>query len=306
MPDVDVIVVGAGPAGSCAALDAGARRSVGDPHRTRPVPGLEEHVRRRGVPPRARRPPAELVGGSAGPTVDHPPGDDVDDADASAHHRLPHHRVGGGAVQRDDDVPARLRLVARRPGRGGGRTADLLDHRHGTAPRGRRAGRRRADRPARRRADGIARDRLRRRQLVPGEGGRSLRRGRRGQLHPRRQRDAGVAEGRDRRALQRARARRRRHRGDRLHRSGERWRLRLHEPRHGRDRRRAQAAQAGRAVAPAGGDHRRLQGAPRDRTAHRGVGDQGVLGPPHPRGGMVDDPRAWRATVCSSPGMPPR
>ncbi len=75
--------------------------------------------------------------------------------------------------------------------------------------------RRRAHRPPRRRPHGQGRHRLRRRQLVPGQGGRPLRPCRPRRLHRRREGDAGAAEGRHRRALRRARPRGRRHRDPR-------------------------------------------------------------------------------------------
>ena len=60
---------------------------------------------------------------------------------------------------------------------------------------------------------------VRRRQLVPRQGGRAVRPGRPGQLHRRREGDARPAEGGDRRALRRPRPRGRRHRDPRLHRA---------------------------------------------------------------------------------------
>ena len=113
-----------------------------------------------------------------------------------------------------------------------------------------------------------ARHRLRRGQLVPGQGSRAVpRRGRR-ELHARRQGGAGAAAGGDREALRPDRQRGRRLRDRRLHAGHRRRRVRLHEPRERRRRRRAQRDRAGRGQGAARGAHRRPQ-APPDGGAAR-------------------------------------
>ncbi len=166
----------------------------------------------------------------------------------------------------------------------------LLDHRHRIAAR--RAWRRggRHHRSPRRRHHRPGRDLLRRREQLPRQGGRAVRPGRRGELHARREGDARPAEGRDRRALRGARTAR-------------------------ASTSRSSAAPAGvngggfvytnldtvsvgvvlklpearRAAAAARGDHRRSQASPGDRSARRGRRGQGVLGARDPRGRSVDD-----------------
>ena len=197
--------------------------------------------------------------------------------------------VGAAAVQRGDGVPSRLRPLAGRQGRGRRRRpADVHDRRRAAA-RSRRRGDRRAHRPARRRHPRRRRHRLRRRQQLLRQGSRALRADRRRPLHARREGVDRPAQGGHRRALQRPRPRRRRHRDHRRHRRRQRRRVPLHEPRHARRRRRAEAAEAGRPAAAPGGADRRRQGAPGDRPARRGRRDQGVLGARDPRGRAGDD-----------------
>ena len=68
----DAIVVGAGPAGSCAATRARPRRPRRPAARAGPVPRQQEHVRRRRLPADPRRPAPALVGRGADPAVGHP------------------------------------------------------------------------------------------------------------------------------------------------------------------------------------------------------------------------------------------
>ena len=153
MPDrFDVVVVGAGPAGSAAALvlaRAGARRRAA---RARAVPRLEEHVRRGRLRPRPRHAHPALVGGGAGPALGH----------------APRRRWCSPARRRSPSTSARRRGASRpttaapptgptstpgwparptRPGRSA-RRSTTVDR---AAARRRRARRRRAHRPARRR-----------------------------------------------------------------------------------------------------------------------------------------------------------
>ena len=82
---------------------------------------------------------------------------------------------GAAAVQRGDRLPARLRPLARRQGRGRRRRAGLLHDRRRPAAGTGRSGRRRAHRPARRRRPGEGRHRLRRGQQLLRQGGRAPR-----------------------------------------------------------------------------------------------------------------------------------
>ena len=166
MTDVDVVVVGAGPAGACAATVLARKgRSVLLLERG-PFPGSKN-----------------MYGGVVYPRMLdllHPEWwDDVpyqrwvtrrstmlltDSQALTVDFRT--RGVGTSAVQRHDRVPTRLRPLARPQGRGRRRRAGVLDHRHRPAPRRRSSGRR-ADRPARRRRHGGRRHRLRRRQQLP-------------------------------------------------------------------------------------------------------------------------------------------
>ena len=152
-----------------------------------------------------------------------------------------------------------------------------------------RSGRRRAHRPARRRRAGEGGHRLRRGQQLLRQGGRALRPRHRRPLHAGCQGDAGPAQGGHRRALRGARPGGRRHRDRRRHGRRERGIVPLHQPRHRRRRRRAPAAHAGRAAASPRGDHRRPQGAPGDRAPGGRRRGEGVLGAPDPRGRAGDD-----------------
>ena len=115
--DVDVVVVGAGPAGSCAAtVLARAGHSVVLARAWR-VPRREEHVRRRRVPAHPRPAPPRVVGRGAGATMGHPSLDDDPHRRPGAHGRLPLGDVGPPAVQRCHRLPPRLGPLAgrRRP-----------------------------------------------------------------------------------------------------------------------------------------------------------------------------------------------
>jgi len=116
MPDFDAIVVGAGPAGSAAALVlARAGKQVCLLERG-PFPGSKNmyggviygRVLDTLIPRWWEQAPVQRVG--------HPAGNGDHDRDAVPHRRLPHHRVGRRPLQRRHHVPARLRLVAGRPG----------------------------------------------------------------------------------------------------------------------------------------------------------------------------------------------
>ena len=71
VPDVDVIVVGAGPAGATRGADPGAGRAQRRAARARTVPRLQEHVRRGRLPADPRRAHPAVVGGGADPAVGH-------------------------------------------------------------------------------------------------------------------------------------------------------------------------------------------------------------------------------------------
>ena len=200
MTDVDVVVVGAGPAGACAATVLARKgRSVLLLERG-PFPGSKNMYGGVVYPRMLDLSASRVVGRRAVPAMDHASFHDAPDRVAGLDARLPHRSVGTSAVQRHDGLPARLRPLAGTQGRGRRGRVAVLHHRDRAAPR-RRSGGRRADRPARRRRDRRRRDRLRRCQQLPGQGGRPLRRRRRQQLHTRRQRDDRPAEGRHRRAV---------------------------------------------------------------------------------------------------------
>ena len=182
---------------------AGPGRPAGLPARAGPVPRLEEHVRRRRLRPHPRHAHPAVVGGGAGPALGHPPRHGDHDRDPVAHRRLPHHRVGRGALQRvpPPSGPTSTRGWPTRPSRPA-RCSVTSTTATAPAARPHAAGSSacRTDRP-----DGDLtarlRHRLRRGQLVPGQGGRPLPpRGAR-ELHPRRQGGAGAAPRGDRQAL---------------------------------------------------------------------------------------------------------
>ena len=218
--DVDVVVVGAGPAGSAAALDAGPRRPRGAARSSGARSRAQEHVRRRGLPAHPRRARSRLVGGGARSSAGSPAGrrwcspttqaltvdfrtDGLGRAALQRRHRLPARlRLAGS--------PARPRPTARSSSAPPPSTGLLRDA--GGAVVGVRT-----DRP-----DGDLtrprRHRLRRRQLVPRQGGRPLRR----RSTPANftlgvKETLALPEGRHRRALRRARPRGRRLRDPRLH-----------------------------------------------------------------------------------------
>ena len=201
------------------------------------------------------------------------------------HRRLPHRGLGPPALQRGHGLPPRLRLVAgmRRPRP----RAPCCSPPPPSTGLLRDAGGRvvgvRTDRPG---GDITAR------LVIACDGVNSFLAKEAGlygpvdpdELHARREGDAGPAEGGHRRALRRAGPRGRRLRDPRRHTGRARRRLPLHEPRHARRRGRAEAAGAGRAAAPARGDHRRPQGPPGHRALGRRGRAEGVLRAPHPRG----------------------
>ena len=172
-------------------------------------------------------------------------------------------------------------------------------HRPAARLRDRRPRHRRAHRPSRRRRDRLGRDRLRRGQQLPRQGGRPLRRRRTPKNFT-----LGVketlcaAEGGDRRALRGARPRGRRHRDHRLHRRRQRRRVRLHQPRHDRRRRRAQADQAGRPEARPEEIIAAMKRHSAIAPLVEGGELQGVLRPPHPRSRAVDDAEDDRRRVA--------
>ena len=82
---------------------APARRTHAGPGRSRrraaragSVPGVQEHVRRRRLPARARRAHPAVVGRSPDPALGHPPLHHDDDRHPGPHRRLPHRGVGAG------------------------------------------------------------------------------------------------------------------------------------------------------------------------------------------------------------------
>ena len=158
VPDVDVIVVGAGPAGADRGADPRPGRAQRRAARAGAVPRLQEHVRRGRLPAGPRRAHPAVVGGGADPALGDAALDHGADGPAGPHRRLPHGGLGRGALQRRHRLPAGLGRLAGRPGRGGGRPARLLDH-GDRAAAGRTARGRRAHRPAGRRADGLRRHR---------------------------------------------------------------------------------------------------------------------------------------------------
>ena len=191
-PDFDVVVVGAGPAGSCAAtVLARAGRRVLLLERG-PVRRQQEHVRRRRVPAHPRRAHPAVVGRGTGPAVGHPPLDDGADRHAGADRRLPQRRRGAG--------PPYNGATAYRPdfdhwlaGQAEAAGAELLSRhdRHRSAARAGRAGRSAC-------APTAPTATSRRRVVIACDGVNSflakeaglLRHGRRRQLHARRQGDA--------------------------------------------------------------------------------------------------------------------
>ena len=255
VPDFDAIVVGAGPAGTTAALADGPGRRPRAAAGARRVAGLQEHVRRhaRGLRD-ARAPAARLLGRRAVGALRHAARPDrgragvVHVADA---------RVAGRrqeALRGLHAVPARLRPLVRGAGPRRGRHAAVRVHGRG-AGRARRPGVRRARRrPGGRRDRGARRDRRRRRRVAARQGGRAPRRVQARRPRAGRARPLRAGRGRARRAPRPARQGGRHLRVPRLHRGRARRRLRLHaarqpERRRGRAPRRARRA-ADRALRP--------------------------------------------------------
>ena len=217
--DVDVIVVGAGPAGLVRGDRARPRRALG-------------RARSSGARSRAARTCTAASSTRASSTGCIPTWWEeapiqrwvtrrstmMLTADPGAHRRLPHRGLGPAAVQRRDRLPARLRPLAGRQGRGRRRRsssarrpppgccATRTARSSACAPTGPTA----TSRPTVVIAcDGVN-------SFLAKEAG-LYRPVDAGQLHARREGDARPAEGGDRRALRRARPRRRRHRDRRLH-----------------------------------------------------------------------------------------
>ena len=242
---VDAVVVGAGPGRVRGGAGAGPGGPVVVLLERGAVPRREERLRRRGLRPDPRR-GACRAGGSEVPvqrwvtrrstmvmtptqalTVDYRtrPG-------ASPPYN------GMTTYRADFDSWLAGKAVA------AGATAGHLDGGHGPAARRRRAGRRGAHRPARRRHPRPGRDRLRRRELVPGQGGRAAAAHQPGAPTLGVKEVLGAAARGDRRAVRPARRRGPGHRDARLHQRHPRRRLPLHQPRHGQRRRRASASTA--------------------------------------------------------------
>ena len=170
----DVVVVGAGTSRVGGRTGTRSSGQTGRPGRARSFPRRQKHVRRGCLRAGARRPHPPVVGRGARAALGHPEGHHGPDQHAVADHRLSGRRLGPAAVQRVHHAAPRLRCVAGGQGhRRGGRARRL--HRGHVTPAGQLGARRRCQhRPPRRRDPRADRDRLRRRQLVPGQGGRAL------------------------------------------------------------------------------------------------------------------------------------
>ena len=117
----DAVVVGAGPAGSAAALElARAGRDVVLVERGA-FPGAKNVYGGVVYGRDSQRCRAAVVDRSAGAAMGDPALDHVYDADPGADRRLPDQYLGPPALQRDDHLPRRLRLLAGRQGGHGGR-----------------------------------------------------------------------------------------------------------------------------------------------------------------------------------------
>ena len=177
------------------------RRSSRDPHRTRPVPRLEEHVRRCGVPAHSRRTRSALVGNRTDPTLGRAPFHHGALGNRGSHRRLPQQRLGRTALQRCHRLSSRFRRVVVASGRGRRRSAGHVHHRHRSVARCIRSRDRGTHRSPRRRPHRVGCHRVRRSQFVPRQRSRSLHRHRSVQLHTRCEGDPRSAQARDRRTL---------------------------------------------------------------------------------------------------------
>ena len=236
-----------------------------------------------------------MVGGGPGPAMDHPALHHGGHADPGRHGRRAGGRVVGATVQRGHHLPLRVRrLVGPEGGRGRRHPGD--QHHRGRPPAGRAwCRRRRPHRPTRRRRHRQGGHRLRRRQLVPGQGGRPVRQLLERALHPRGQGGAHPRPGRDRPTVRAGRPAGRRHRDDRRHPGHTGRRLPLHEPRHGGRRRGGRCRRAGKGQGPPRGAHRGRQGAPGHRPVAARRRAPRVQRPPDSRGRVrLDAPARHR------------
>ena len=266
----DVVVVGAGPAGSAAALAAARGRPLGLPRRAGSLPRFEEHVRRRHLPVRSSTswcprwweevPVQRWITRRSTMMAT-----ETQERDG----RRTGRGLGGAALQRRHHLAPRVRpLVGRQGSRRRGRARDL-DHRDRAVPRpdGSVVGVR-TDRPDGDIAaavviacDGVNSFLAKEAGLYPHFYAEHFTLGAKEVLASR--------QGGDRPALRPGRPRGRRHRDRRGDPGPARWRLPLHQPRLGGGRGRRPRRGAGRRRPASRGAHRRGEGAPGNRAARR-------------------------------------